>query len=392
VPGLALGLRGASAVDRRYAVRLILHIGTHKTGTSALQESLRRNEQVLFAKGIYYARGARAKNANGLARLIAKRRIAEAQDFIKRHLREAKSHGAHTLVLSAESFYAMTLFFSKFNGHKYESYWLSEAENIRSLKHLLPAEFETEVVVFFRRQDCFLESLYRQMVKSSRAISLTIDDFKNYTVDSLNYWRHMELWSAELPTCKTYTYERVSTNISRFFFRELLNIECLDKFTDLDLRINNRLSWEVLEYKRLLNATPLSAVDRRMNNLACSQLARLFTHNDVDFLGTKFRCALLEEVAADNLRLAKKYGMNAFPPLKPQQQRAEGAALTDERKSQLMRCHARIKRTPEYQIERLALLTRQFINQRLPFLAWIIPFGRSWLPLHRHQEPRSARR
>ena len=36
-------------------MQLILHIGTHKTGTSAVQECLHRNERRLAERGIYYA-------------------------------------------------------------------------------------------------------------------------------------------------------------------------------------------------------------------------------------------------------------------------------------------------------------------------------------------------
>ena len=56
-------------------MQLILHIGTHRTGTSALQVCLQRNEQILARKGIHYARIRPYKHSNGLAKLVAKRRM-----------------------------------------------------------------------------------------------------------------------------------------------------------------------------------------------------------------------------------------------------------------------------------------------------------------------------
>lgn len=71
-------------------MQLILHIGTHKTGTSSLQEFLRLNDRALTERGVYYARRPNAKNSNYLAKLIASKQIGKAQAFIKYNIEKAK--------------------------------------------------------------------------------------------------------------------------------------------------------------------------------------------------------------------------------------------------------------------------------------------------------------
>ena len=365
-------------------VRLILHIGTHKTGTSALQECLRRNEGTLAKKGIHYARTARSKNANGLARLVAKSRRAEAQDFVNQHIAKARAIGADRLLISAESFYAMTIFFHRFNGNEYNDYWESESEAIELLKRLLPQDLPRKIIVFFRRQDYFLESIYRQVVKSSRAVSMTIEELRAFMSEALNYQRHMDIWNAAFPDCTVYTYEQASDNISEFFLRNVLQLENMQEFDGLDLRLNMRLSREVLEYKRLLNCMEMSPVDRRMSNLACTKLAQILTDDGRfrDFLAPESRATLLSEMERGNALLTQKFGMEPFPASSTVDW-APYPGLSAERARELAEHHARIKRSAAYQIEHFALSARQFVRQRLPMLAWIIPLARSLLPQHR---------
>jgi hypothetical protein len=366
-------------------VQVILHIGTHKTGTSALQECLRRNEKMLADKGIHYARIAPYKNSNGLAKTVAKNRGAEVKAYVERHIDKAVTLGADTLIVSAESFYAMTMFFHKFNA-RLGDYWNSESEAIEFLHCAFPQGVTTRLIVFFRRQDYFLESIYREVVKS-RGVAMPIDEFRVFFSEALDYWRHMEIWSAVFPDCAVYTYEQASNNISEFFFRNVLHLTNTEEFYGLNLRMNIRLSRDVLEYKRMLNGIEMSPVDRYLSNLACTELAQALPDDGgyQDYLAPDARVALLREMASNNKLLSETFSMKPFPVILDDSLKdwAPYPGLSTEKARELAERYARIRRGAGYRIGRSALLARQFIQERLPMLSWIIPLGRSLGPQHR---------
>jgi hypothetical protein len=369
-------------------VQLILHIGTHKTGTSALQDCLRRNEHILADKGIHYARIKPYSNSNRLGSLIANRRRAEVRAFVDRHLEKASTLGANTVVISAESLYAMTIFFHKFDGRQDHDYWTSESEAIEFFHCVLPPDVTTRLIVFFRRQDHFLESVFQEVVKSSLAVAMPIDEFRGFFSEALDYWRHMEIWSAVFPDCAVYTYEQAFNNISEFFLRNVLHLPNTDEFEGLDSRVNVRLNRDVLEYKRMLNGMAMSVVDRTMSEIACTELARTLADDGhyPDHLAPDARASLLRKVERDNALLSETFGMKPFPTLSDHSLKggAPYPGLSAERARELAERHARIRIGAGYRIERSALLARRFIQQRLPMLAWIIPLGRVLLPWHRH--------
>ena len=366
-------------------MRVILHIGTHKTGTSALQECLRRNEKMLARQGIHYARMAPYKNCNGLARTAAKSRGPEVEAFVRRQIDKAEALGAHTLVMSAESFYAMTMFFHKFNG-RHDDYWNSESASVAFLRRAFPQGVAAKPVVFFRRQDRFLESIYGEVVRS-RGVETPIDEFGIFFREALDYRRHVEIWSAHFRDCAVYTYEQASNGMPDFFLRNVLRLSDTAAFNGLDERMNVRLNRDVLEYKRMLNAEEMSAVDRYLSDLACTELANSRPDATVykDYLAPQARVALMEAMAEGNAFLSETFAMKPFPAISQDgpQDRAPYPGLSPERAEILAERHARIRRSVRYRIGRQALLAREFIRERLPKLAWIIPFGRSLSPERR---------
>ena len=361
-------------------MRLILHIGTPKTGSSALQKCLQLNENSLADKGIYYAHMARSPASDSLASWVANKRGDDVHAFVDRHVKKASAIGANVLIISAVPFYAMTTFFHKFDGRKYQDYWESEAEAIEFFHRVLPPEMPTRLIVFFRRQDFFLESMYRQMVRSVRAVALPIDEFMVFIKEALDYRHHMEIWSTSFSDCSVYSYEQVSNNSTEFFLRNVLQLVSTEGLRGLDLRLNNRWGRDVLEYKRMLNSMEMSDVDRQMSKLACTELARTLRDDGryQDYLAPDARAALLRDAARGNAALSKTFGMEPFPILSNDNLRswAPYTGLSAERARELAEDHARIRKSIRYRIERSALLAEQRIQRRLPRLAWIIPMGR----------------
>lgn len=165
--------------------RLVLHIGTHKTGTSALQGALDGARDTLLAHGLLYPDTRRPPwpelpkhcsvyqaAASGDAVLQARERDALLSEF--------DASGAHTLLISEEG--------------------LSEPdERIPAFFAPLTDRFELEVVCLLRRQDLFVESLFNQFVREgARRESRPILTFARgrSTRDRLDYHALLSRWAA----------------------------------------------------------------------------------------------------------------------------------------------------------------------------------------------------
>ena len=360
-------------------MQLILHIGTHKTGTSAVQECLYRNELMLAEHGIYYGHRARARALNQLASLIATGHEAEAQALIDSHLAKASAAGATTLLISAESFFAMTIFFHKLEGETYEDYWAAESRCIELLHGLLPADMPKRVVAFFRRQDKFLESVYAQTVRT-RPLSESCEQFRDTAGEALDYARHMRLWRRAFPDCVVYTYEETANDAARFFLRNVLKTGDAEQFEGLDLRVNTSLTRDLVEYKRELNKAT-SFVDQRMSDFVCAELERVVTDDGRyrDFLSPEVRAKLMRDVEAGNATLSRDFGMTPFPTLTEQSTSdwKSYPGLSPERARDLRERHNKIKRSAGYQLERATLLLRQ-VTRRFRAMFASTDCARAW--------------
>ena len=360
-------------------MQLILHIGTHKTGTSAVQECLYRNErEARRARHLLRApcsrqdpQPARAPDCHGTK--------AEAQALIDSHLAKARAAGATTLLISAESFFAMTMFFHKLEGEACEDYWAAEARCIELLHGVLPADMPKRVVAFFRRQDKFLESVYAQTVRT-RPLSESCEQFRDTAGEALDYARHMRLWSRAFPDCVVYTYEETANDAARFFLRNVLEIGDTEHFDGLDLRVNTSLARDLVEYKRELNKAT-SFVDQRMSNFVCAELERVVTDDGRyhDYLSPERQGEAVARRRARQRNARRDFGMTPFPPLAEQSASdwKSYPGLSPERARELRERHDTIKRSAGYQLERATLLLRQ-VTRRFRAMFASTDSARAW--------------
>jgi hypothetical protein len=129
---------------------LILHIGTHKTGTSTLQSLLVRAAPRLLEHGVSYVEAGRENRIahHPLAWALRGRRQTSMEVW-ERVRRELAAPGARTRILSTEGF------------------WFEDPAQV---KEQLGYDGEIRIVAYLRRQDAFLQSLYKQTVSSGRKI------------------------------------------------------------------------------------------------------------------------------------------------------------------------------------------------------------------------------
>ena len=133
---------------------IILHIGTHKTGTTTIQDTLFHNRRFLKARGVVYPRiGLIAPHHNLVTRWIdlplqfRARRSALAN---WQSLARGWAEGDGTVLLSSEEFSRMQ----------------PTAVDFRELRTLVGGFDRKRVAVVFRNQLGFIQSIYVQVTKS----------------------------------------------------------------------------------------------------------------------------------------------------------------------------------------------------------------------------------
>jgi hypothetical protein len=132
------------------AARLILHIGTQKTGSSSLQKTMRDARERLLQAGILYPlleRGKHRFKHAGMTRAAKSERPDEAAAEHAALVQEFQASGAHTMVLSDEAL------------------WRAQTPFRQFFERFRP-DFRVEVVAYLRRPDLYIESLYNQTFRT----------------------------------------------------------------------------------------------------------------------------------------------------------------------------------------------------------------------------------
>ena len=223
--------------------RLILHIGRHKSGTTALQVFLHSNRAQLKKHDIYYPEtGIIAYGHHAIPECIINRQSAIDEDFDFRSIElidalhtELQRATQNTLLLSSESF-----------------------QNIRpELVKRAFAGFEITPVVYIRDQLNYLASAYAQLVQVTN-LTLSVEDYYQQTFSKLaNYELFIDKWdSCFEQRLRVSLYDREHLVKGSIVDDFLVNHLQITDDTGLDASTTNAnptLSAKYVTYKRHLN-------------------------------------------------------------------------------------------------------------------------------------------
>lgn len=169
------------------ANKLIIHIGMHKTGTTAIQTFLNASKKQLKTYGCLYPKTNKEPLKNrpkhsSVLKAACRIHKPNAQQFEREKLlMEFHSSGCHTMLLSNEGFGFQT------------------KKCVEFFKPFI-SEFEISVICYLKRQDLLIESLYSQFTRElQRKESRTIIEFINSNHirkyidyhDLLSQWRNI---------------------------------------------------------------------------------------------------------------------------------------------------------------------------------------------------------
>lgn len=160
--------------------KLFIHAGTHKAGSTTIQNTLNRESDELLKEGIcYFGRFFPISRIMRAMEEYDEGLVQSFQSDVQERMEIYGETNVHTYVTSNE----------KFSGHKMIAY--RNAPVIAKTLHdvFAPFDFEIKIIIYVRRQDKYIESMYAQKIKSLSAFSFQeflgeIEDISAYHWDS----------------------------------------------------------------------------------------------------------------------------------------------------------------------------------------------------------------
>lgn len=304
---------------------VFIHVGTHKTGTTTIQHALREASRVGGSNGWHYAGTPRA--AKGFMRSS----IHDAEcvrSFREEFLQGIqRAGGGKSIIFSSEAL-------SGRPGTGYQN-----ANAVASMLREATADYDVKIIIYLRRQDDFVESMYTQSIHQGESVAF--EDF---------------LAGFDAPGALMYSL--FINNFIEHFGRD-----------NIIVRSYHTAAWKGLleDFGDLVGATGLSKVDHERKNPSYSSHAlEIAKKSNLDLdagqkrqlrdalqkvmyknKGERFslfsnagREAFLERFAADNHWVAEQYLLGdvetAFPPVSAQDTSPEQTPLCYNQVSRLV--------------------------------------------------------
>lgn len=257
---------------------IYLHAGLHKTGTTAIQRVCRRNRKLLHKRGLIYPHAREivgSPNQEGqhhLAHAIAGQTNPlskhDARRFI-RHCREEATERQFPLLISTEAVSRHTL-------PGYGSWLDGRCAYLEQLREFL-SDFHVHVLLVLRRQDDFVDSMYRERV--SKSYTREFEIYRRELLSrSLRFHDQINLFSKVFDETSVFLYEDLkqgpglATNLLR-----QANVDISD--LGPTPRTRRSLGPREVALKRMLNAE--LSTDRKIRKEQNRALARLLRSTPV---------------------------------------------------------------------------------------------------------------
>lgn len=283
----------------------VLHIGTPKTGSTAIERFLGENRAQLSRSGVLYPASIERGYAHHDLAFLASGSYpawASPQPRTLPQLLEAiRIEGKQRptpckLMLSSENFY-----------------WLTEPESVRDvLSELGHSPGQIAVIVYVRRQEIVVESWYNQLVKAlgySGSFKNSLEDFESLWDYHTRLKRWADVFGRERIIVRIYPDDAQAGFDVRRDFAGLIGIDeaacCYSP-----VRPNGRLLRDVLEFQRVINRLPLPVIDKRRFHkqlIALSSSPSAITLEDAPLHSAVTRGLIRQRYDAGNHAVARAF-------------------------------------------------------------------------------------
>lgn len=244
---------------------LYLHIGTAKTGTTAIQAFCKANQEVLGRKGYYYPVMpyiypgiGRNRNAAFLQGTICKdgvRQVAEEEQRALEGLDIVRGcfETYDNVILSDEGLWAASY-------EKRKTLW----QDLKGYSERY--QFNIKIIVYLRRQDEFMDSRWRQRVKGSgyrrSRIDISWEDYIHNLPEAvqLDYFAALETISSVFGKgnviVRRFDRKYFPDGLVQADFLKAVGLEMTDEYMITKPSTNESMCGNICEIKRLVNALP----------------------------------------------------------------------------------------------------------------------------------------
>lgn len=236
---------------------IFLHVGTPKTGTSAIQFFCSKNRKVLKSKGFCYPDlGFRfpgiGVNRNG--HFMNRKVLDENKKRMPEEEEKIVAQGMEKIQKLLEKFPNVIL--------SDEQFWNNKdltTEKWKKYKEMFTQMgADVKVIVYLRRQDLLIQSYWAQQVKETMTMSfkkyIESGKYKYFNVD---YYKRLEeiakAVGKENIIVRVYEKQQYYGGSITSDFLHVLGLELTDEFKSPDNVVNASLEGSCLEVKRLLN-------------------------------------------------------------------------------------------------------------------------------------------
>ncbi|MHC5075807.1 MAG: hypothetical protein ACYTFM_05205 [Planctomycetota bacterium] len=277
---------------------LYIHIGTVKTGTTALQHFLDSNRDILKQKGFVYPLDKDGRYAHyrlswslrkktGLTRWDWPEDIGEPDQEWRFAIKQITDYKG---IISSEHFFGCNT-------------------KIISEIHKITSEFNVKIFVYWRRPDKLLDSWYSQRIKGSEKVALPSYRQKFKSKEHLDIWA--KVFGKENILVRPYERTQLyKEDVVADFLHHVLGLELTEEFTLPEKEMNTRLHRIALEYKRMVNLIPIAPREKRkiVNPLRnISTVLMELGKKTCPVFSPRQRLELIERYSKENAVIAREY-------------------------------------------------------------------------------------
>lgn len=299
---------------------LYLHIGTPKTGTSALQYFCAGNRKILEEKGIYYPDlGFRfpdiGKHRN--AHFLSYKEYINKKEKLRDHEAEKKIREEGIQKLEEAFQTHDTILISD------EHIW-NEAEMTTEIlpalyQHFMEQGVQIKIIVYLRRQDQVIQSFWAQKIKESSTITfesyMETEKYRRFRLDYATRIQEFEdIVGKDHLIVRCYEKQQYQGEQKTIMsdFLDILGLELTEEYKNSEKVYNVSLEGIYLEVKRLFNSLPQFKKHKNyMVDLLKEQQAIDYQNNALErkkmYFTPEAEKEFMQKFEEENFTVAKKY-------------------------------------------------------------------------------------